>query len=185
MIKVVLGILQALARAFFVIMSVGVICLLSILWLKFFKEGGKLSLDAIDVNVFISGQALSESAVEGLKAALNESTLKASLALAGFTVFCLFLLLPFYLVQQILLSLKHDKWFAEGNTKRLKYLAFYFITMALLEVAVYSVGFYFVRKPTLGLSFEPGYLLISLGILLLSYMHQQGVKLRQETDLTV
>lgn len=185
MVKVVLGILQALARVFFVIMSVGVICLLSILWFKFFEQGGYIPLDAIDVSITVSGQALSESAVEGLKAALNESTIKASLALTGFTVFSLFLLLPFYLVQQILLSLKHDKWFAEGNTKRLKYLAFYFIAMALLEVAVYSAGFYFVRKPTLGLSFEPGYLLISMGILLLSYMHQQGVKLRQEADLTV
>lgn len=185
MIKIVLGILQALAKVFFVIMSLSVALLVGLLWFKFFQEGGRLSLDAIDVSILVSGKALPESTVESLKAALNESTFTATLALAGFTLFMVFLVVPFYLVKQFLLNLSLDKWFVEGNTPRLRYLSFYFIGLALLEAVGYFTGLFLPGPTSVKLSFEPGYLLIGLGTLLLSYMYQQGVKLRQEAEMTV
>ena len=185
MIKIVLGILQALAKVFFVLMSLSVIILLSVVWFKFFQEGGRLPLDALDLNVVVFGKALSEGAIESLKAALNERVFTATLVLVGFTLFMLFLVIPFYLVKQFLVNLSPEKWFVEENTVRLRYLALYFISLALLEAAAYFAGLSLPGANSIKLSVEPGNFLVGIGILVLSYMYQQGVKLRQEADLTV
>lgn len=185
MIKIVLGILQALAKVFFVLMSLSVVILLCLAWFKFSQEGGKLPLDALDLNILVADKALSEGAIESLKASLNESTFTATLVLTGFTIFMLFLVFPFYLVKQFLLNLTPEKWFVEENTARLRYLAFYFIGLALLKAAGYFAGLYLPGATSVKLSVEPGSFLLGLGILLLSYMYQQGVRLRQETDMTV
>ena len=82
-------------------------------------------------------------------------------------------------------NLAPEKWFAEENTKHLKLLAFYFVVVAVLELAGYIAARFLLDEVAVTVSAEPGYFLTGLGILVLSYMNQQGVKLRQEADMTV
>ena len=109
MIKIVLGFLQAIAKAFFVIASLAVVGLLCLVWFKFFQEGGHIPLDAVDTTITISGEALPEHMAERISAVLNESRLTAVLVLSGFSFLMVFTLLPFYLVQQfwVILLLKN------------------------------------------------------------------------------
>lgn len=185
MIKIVLGFLQAIAKAFLVIVSLAIVFMLCLVWFKFFQEGGRIPLDAVDATIIISGETLPEHMVENISAVLNESSFTAALVLSGFSFLMVFTLLPFYLVQQFLANLAPEKWFAEENTKHLKLLAFYFIVIAVLELVGYIAASYLLDETSVKLSAEPGYFLTGLGVLLLSYMYQQGVKLRQEAEMTV
>ncbi len=184
--KIILGILQGLARAFFVLSATATVVLVVVCWILFFKNGMQIALEEI----IVFGQGLSEQEVVALLRVINANNYLAILFVAGFSILLFFSLWPLYLTKEFLLALRSDQWFHERNTLRLHYLAIYFFVMALLDVLVYCLSFVLLEGSkgglTLGISSEfLIYFILGPGLLLLSFMHQQGVKLRQEAELIV
>lgn len=186
--KTVLGLLQGLAKAFFVITSVAITLLLGIIWFNFFKEGGRIPVGSESLTIVVSGYSLPGETVRDLLNAANQSAFTAAFLLSVFTLFLGATLFPFYLIMQFSLTLHPGQWYVEGNIQRLRYLAIYFLVLAIVDALSYPVAILLFDNPFGKISFdlsELSYFFIGLGILLLSYMYQQGVKLRQEADLTV
>lgn len=179
-----LAIVQALSRAAFGISVIVVIIMTAFLWLSFFREGGQLALDAAQATLTISGEKISSEVTEELILAVNKSSYIAGFVLFGFTAMMFLFLLPVYLVMKIVLSLKPEQWFNAANTNRLRYLAYYCFC-----VGIFSIGAQLVLRllvvQQVTLKTELHYFFIGLGVLLLSYMHQQGVKLREEAEFIV
>lgn len=178
-----LTIVQALSRAVFGISVIVVIVMTAFLWWSFFREEGQLALDATKVSLTLYGEEISSEVAEELILAINKNSYTAGFALFSFTAMLFFSLLPVYLVMKIVLSLKPEQWFNAANTKRLRYLAYYCFCVAIFSIGVPLMLGQLVDRATIKIEFS--YFSVGLGVLLLSYMHQQGVKLREEAELTV
>lgn len=184
--KIILGVLQGLARAVFVISVTATVILVTVCWVLFFKNRMQIALDEI----IVFGQGLSEEEVRELLVLINTNTYMAVLSVAGFSILLLFSLWPLYLVKEFLLALSPEQWFHEQNTLRLRYLAIYFFVIALVDVLAYGLSFVLLEGHNKGVSFGISsevlvYFILGPGLLLLSYVYHQGVKLRQEAELTV
>lgn len=184
-----LKILQFVAQLTFVLSSAFLIVLALVAWWMYFTEGARIPLDVSSLNIVIFGQAVSEEAVGYLLSYLNQNFLTAGLSLLIFTLFLGLTLLPVYWIKQFLLALKPGHWFVQANTKRLRYLAVYFLALAATDALLYVVGLLFFGNAFVEISFgnfsEMSYFLTGFGVLVLSYMYQHGVKLREEAELTV
>lgn len=187
--KIVLGILQGFSKAFFAIYVLAIFLMIVGLWGVFFVRGGQAPLDAGFLGIIFFGQELSGGAVEYLLELVNTNVFTATLTLVVISLFLLFTVWSLYVLKKFLLALRHDQWFHERNTIRLRYLSVYFFLLAVLNILLSFLAFKFLEGHSmdLSLSFSSGlnYGMLGAGLLMLSYMHQQGVKLREEAELIV